>query len=63
MDIRPDEISALIKERIKNYGYNAHFKDVGKVLEIGDGIAKISGLEDCMRTVVRKSSECIGTAD
>ena len=48
MDIRPDEISALIKERIKNYGYNAHFKDVGKVLEIGDGIAKISGLEDCM---------------
>ena len=44
MDIRPDEISALIKERIKNYGYNAHFKDVGKVLEIGDGIAKISGL-------------------
>ena len=48
MDIRPDEISALIKERIKNYGYNAHFKDVGKVLEIGDGIAKISGLEDCI---------------
>ena len=48
MDIRPDEISTLIKERIKNYGYNAHFKDEGKVLEVGDGIAKISGLEDCM---------------
>lgn len=48
MDIRPDEISALIKEQIKNYGQKSQLQDVGKVMEVGDGIAKISGLDNCM---------------
>ncbi len=48
MDIRPDEISALIKEQIKHYGEKAQFQEVGKVMEVGDGIAKLSGLDDCM---------------
>lgn len=48
MDIRPDEISALIKEQIKNYGQKSELHDVGKVMEVGDGIAKISGLDHCM---------------
>lgn len=48
MDIRPDEISALIKEQIKNYGQKSELHDVGKVMEVGDGIAKISGLDHCI---------------
>lgn len=48
MELRPDEISALIKEQIKNYSAKIELTDVGTVLEVGDGIAKIYGLEKCM---------------
>lgn len=48
MELRPDEISALIKAQIKNYSAKIELTDVGTVLEVGDGIAKIFGLEKCM---------------
>ena len=48
MDLRPDEITGLIKEEIKNYSSNVELKDVGTVVTVGDGIATIHGLEKCM---------------
>ncbi|HNX64001.1 MAG TPA: F0F1 ATP synthase subunit alpha [Oscillospiraceae bacterium] len=48
MDLRPDEITGLIKEEIKNYSSKIELKDVGTVVTVGDGIATIHGLEKCM---------------
>ncbi len=48
MDIKPNEISALIKEQIKNYEHKVENADVGTVISVGDGIALIYGLEKAM---------------
>ncbi len=48
MDIKPNEISALIKEKIKNYYHKVENADVGTVISVGDGIALIYGLEKAM---------------
>ncbi|MGL5440429.1 MAG: F0F1 ATP synthase subunit alpha, partial [Filifactoraceae bacterium] len=48
MELRPEEISSLIKEQIKNYSSKIELTDIGTVLEVGDGIAKIYGLEKCV---------------
>ena len=48
MSIRPDEISSLIKTKIENYTSQADISSVGTVLEIGDGIARIYGLDKVM---------------
>jgi len=48
LDLRPDEITGLIKEEIKNYSSKIELKDVGTVVTVGDGIATIHGLEKCM---------------
>ncbi len=48
MDLRPEEISGLIKEQIKNYKTKVEMTDVGTVISVGDGIAKVYGLENCM---------------
>ncbi|MCE4223220.1 F0F1 ATP synthase subunit alpha [Methylobacterium sp. C25] len=45
MDIRPAEISAILKEQIKNFGEAAEVTEVGQVLAVGDGIARIYGLD------------------
>jgi F-type H+-transporting ATPase subunit alpha len=46
MDIRAAEISAILKEQIKNFGRNAEVSEVGQVLSVGDGIARIYGLDN-----------------
>ncbi|MEN0653888.1 MULTISPECIES: F0F1 ATP synthase subunit alpha [Hyphobacterium] len=46
MDIRAAEISAILKEQIKNYGAEAKVSDVGSVLSVGDGIARVYGLDE-----------------
>nr|WP_319486722.1 F0F1 ATP synthase subunit alpha [uncultured Cohaesibacter sp.] len=46
MDIRAAEISAILKEQIKNFGTDAHVSEVGQVLSVGDGIARIYGLDN-----------------
>ena len=46
MDIRAAEISAILKEQIKNYGAEAKVSDVGRVLSVGDGIARVYGLDE-----------------
>ena len=48
MDLRPDEITGLIKSRIKNYNAKIKLGDVGTVVTVGDGIVRIHGLEKCM---------------
>ncbi|MGN0654092.1 MAG: F0F1 ATP synthase subunit alpha [Oscillospiraceae bacterium] len=48
MNLRPDEITGLIKEEIKNYGNKIENTDIGTVVTVGDGIANIHGLEKCM---------------
>ncbi|MGY6628249.1 MAG: F0F1 ATP synthase subunit alpha [Oceanicaulis sp.] len=46
MDIRAAEISAILKEQIKNYGAAADVSEVGQVLSVGDGIARVHGLDE-----------------
>jgi F-type H+/Na+-transporting ATPase subunit alpha len=46
MDIRAAEISAILKEQIKNFGQEAEVTEVGQVLSVGDGIARVFGLDN-----------------
>jgi len=46
MDIRASEISAILKEQIKNFGKEAEVSEIGQVLSVGDGIARIYGLDN-----------------
>lgn len=48
MNLRPEEISSIIKEQIKRYEKNLDLVDVGTVIQVGDGIARIHGLENAM---------------
>ncbi|MCC4246701.1 F0F1 ATP synthase subunit alpha [Stappia indica] len=45
MDIRAAEISAILKDQIKNFGQDAEVTEVGQVLSVGDGIARVYGLD------------------
>jgi F-type H+-transporting ATPase subunit alpha len=45
MDIRAAEISAILKDQIKNFGEEAEVSEVGQVLSVGDGIARVYGLD------------------
>jgi F-type H+-transporting ATPase subunit alpha len=46
MDIRAAEISAILKDQIKNFGREAEVSEVGQVLSVGDGIARVYGLDN-----------------
>ena len=48
MKLRPDEITSILKERIEQYDVETDLAEVGTVLQIGDGIARIYGLENCV---------------
>ncbi len=48
MNLRPDEITSIIKEQLKSYEAKLDLADVGSVVTVGDGIANIHGLEQCM---------------
>ena len=45
MDIRAAEISTILKDQIENFGADAEVTEVGKVLSVGDGIARVYGLD------------------
>ena len=45
MDIRAAEISAILKQQIANFGTEAEVAEVGQVLSVGDGIARVYGLD------------------
>ena len=46
MEINPSEITKLLKEQIKNFGDKAEVSEIGKVLTVGDGIARVYGLDN-----------------
>ncbi len=48
MNLRPDEITSIIKEQIKNFSSKIDLQDIGTVVTVGDGIATVHGLEKCM---------------
>lgn len=48
MQLKSAEISKILKEQIKNYENKIEQKETGSVIEVGDGIAKVYGLENCM---------------
>ena len=48
MNARPEEISNIIKEQIKNYKSKIEMAETGTVILVGDGIAKVYGLRNCM---------------
>ncbi|MDZ4691219.1 F0F1 ATP synthase subunit alpha [Terricaulis sp.] len=46
MDVRAAEISAILKEQIKGFGSEAKVSEIGRILSVGDGIARVYGLEN-----------------
>ena len=49
MNLRPEEISSVIKEQIKRYADTLEVSDVGTVIQVADGIARVHGLENAMQ--------------
>ena len=49
MNLKPEEISSVIKEQIRNYQTKLETSDVGTVIQVADGIARIHGLENAMQ--------------
>lgn len=49
MNLRPEEISSVIKEQIKQYSTKLETSDIGTVIQVADGIARIHGLEKAMQ--------------
>lgn len=48
MNLRPEEISSVIKSQIKKYESKLQVEDTGTVIQVGDGIARVHGLQKCM---------------
>ena len=48
MKLRPDEITGIIKQQIKDYRSKLELDDIGTVVTVGDGISRVHGLENCM---------------
>ena len=48
MHIKPEEITSIIKNEIKNYEKELETVDSGTIIQIGDGVARVYGLEECM---------------
>ena len=57
LNLRPDEITSIIKEQIKNYRSEIELSDTGTVITVGDGIANIHGLEKCMSNELLEFSD------
>ncbi len=48
MKLRPEEITSILKDRIKQFDVETDLSEVGTVLQVGDGIARVHGLENCV---------------
>ena len=48
MKLRPEEITSILKQRIEEYDVETDLSEVGTVLQVGDGIARVYGLENCV---------------
>ncbi len=49
MNLKPEEISSVIKEQVKRYASQLEVSDIGTVIQVADGIARIHGLENAMQ--------------
>ena len=49
MNLKPEEISSVIKEQIKRYASELEVSDVGTVIQVADGIARVHGLNNAMQ--------------
>ena len=49
MNLRPEEISSVIKDQIKRYASDLEVSEVGTVIQVADGIARVHGLEKAMQ--------------
>ena len=49
MNIKPEEITSIIKKEIERYEKQIETVDSGTIIQIGDGIARVYGLDDCMQ--------------
>ena len=49
MNLKPEEISSVIKEQIKRYASDLEVSDVGTVIQVADGIARVHGLNNAMQ--------------
>ena len=47
MNLKTDEITKVIQDQIKNYGAKTKQDEIGYVIQVGDGIAKVHGLDRC----------------
>ena len=57
VEIKSDKITSLIKKQIKSYDYSLSMKEEGVVVEAGDGIARVFGLENAMSMEILEFSE------
>ena len=48
MDLKPSEVATVLKEEIEGFQGKMHKSSVGTVLMVGDGTARVHGLDDCM---------------
>ena len=48
MELRPDEITKVLRQQIEQYTDAIDTQEVGSVLQVGDGIARVHGLENCV---------------
>ena len=48
MHIKPEEITSIIKKEIVKYEKNIKTEDTGTIIQVGDNIARVYGLDDCM---------------
>ena len=48
MNIRPEEVSSVLKQRITSYKQEVDYREVGEVIQVGDGIARVHGLDNAM---------------
>ena len=46
VEIKPDEISAILRQQLSNFNAGASLEEVGTVLQVGDGIARVYGLNN-----------------
>ena len=63
MELKPNEITRIIREQIKHYEHHLQATETGVVILVGDGIAKVSGLDNCMAgELVELSNGAFGMA-
>src|SRR3954454_20431564 len=48
MKLRPEEITSILRQRIEEFDVQTNLAEVGSVLQLGDGIARVHGLENCI---------------